>query len=300
MRVLELFAGIGGCSAALADRAQVVGAVDQNRYARQVYTHDFDTPVHAWNLATVKPEKLEAFDADLWWASPPCQPFTVRGKRLDVHDKRSAALIHLTGILESRGPRHFALENVPGFATSTMRRWLIEVLDEAGYHWRERTLCPTELGIPMRRARYYLIASRDPLRAWLPVRAHRRRVESYLRRPVDPALYLPPQMLDKYAGKLPISDPVDAPWVGVFTSAYGSSPVYAGSYWRDERGVRYFSPSEGLAFLGFPPRFTLPELDFRRSWKLVGNSLSVDAARVVLEPFTARWSAGIGAGAQSR
>lgn len=284
MRVLELFSGIGGCATALSDRAEVVCAVDQNRYARQVYAHNFDHRVEAWNLATAKAERLAAFDADLWWMSPPCQPFTIRGKRLDVADRRCAPLLHLTGMLTSIGPRSLALENVPGFETSVMRKRLIEALEDAGYRWRERVLCPTELGIPMRRARYYLIASRDPLPDWLPLRPHRRRVESFLLDP-EPWHYLSDEMQEKFRSKLPISDPVHAPWVGVFTSAYGKSPVYAGSYWRDSAGIRHFSPREGLRFLGFPEDYELPDLDFQRAWKLVGNSLSIDAVRIALSPL---------------
>ena len=49
------------------------------------------------------------------------------------------------------------------------------LLDERGYDVRERQLCPTELGVPSRRPRYYLVASRVglmPPRAFIPPALH--------------------------------------------------------------------------------------------------------------------------------
>lgn len=285
MRVLELFAGIGGCAAALGARNPVVCAVDQDVYAAAAYRHAWPEHRHErWNLATVKAAKLPA--ADLWWMSPPCQPFTIRGKRLDMDDRRCQPLLHLTGLLAERRPPHLALENVPGFETSRMRTHLLRALEGAGYHWRERLLCPSQLGIPMRRQRYYLAASRQPLPDWLPLRPHRRRVEGFLDARPAPSLRLDAELVERFAGNLPISDPVHAPWVGVFTGAYGKSPVYAGSYWATPEGPRHIAPHEILRLLGFPEGFALPaDLDRRRAWKLVGNSLSVHAVREVLRVF---------------
>ena len=69
-----------------------------------------------------------------------------------------------------------------------------------------------------------------------------------------------------------------------FTSAYGRSPVRAGSYLREADGrIRRFSPPEILRLLGFREMFQLPvALSYARAWPLVGNSLSVPAVRHVL------------------
>jgi len=65
-------------------------------------------------------------------------------------------------------PPYVALENVPGFERSLSHSLLLDVLDHAGYAVRERWLCPTELGVPNMRRRYYLLASR---RGWQSGRA---------------------------------------------------------------------------------------------------------------------------------
>ena len=90
MRVVELFAGIGGCSAALPPDCDVVQAVDQSPYAHAVYSHNFAHRYDTFNLAGLRPGQLE--EADLWWMSPPCQPFTVRGRQRDLDDPRFCGL----------------------------------------------------------------------------------------------------------------------------------------------------------------------------------------------------------------
>lgn len=289
MRVLELFSGIGGLACAVPEGGAVVGAVDQHAEARGVYAANFPAhPCHPWNLATVSDRKLAAFSADLWWMSPPCQPFTVRGRRRDVDDPRCAPLRHLVGAIGRLRPTHLALENVEPFLESRMRVELRDALDRAGYHVRERILCPTELGVPMRRRRYYLAASLDRLPDWRPLRPHRRSIADHLDRAPDPSLRVPDDLLARFGSALLVAD-ARTPCLGVFTGAYGRSPVYAGSYWRGPEGLRWFSPREILRFLGFPERYALPvALSHARAWPLVGNSLSVTAAREVLHLFP--WS----------
>ena len=83
LRVLELFAGIGGAAEAfqgLAD-AQVVAAIDHDEAAHLTYRANFSHPALRLNLASIRFNRLASLEADLWWMSPPCQPFTVRGRR---------------------------------------------------------------------------------------------------------------------------------------------------------------------------------------------------------------------------
>ncbi len=166
VRALELFCGIGGFAAAAAGtNIRVAGAVDQSPMALDVYRLNF--PGHdvcQLNLENVTAEELKIFGADFWWLSPPCQPYTVRGAGRDIEDPRALSFRRILDVMarmpETNLPRHLALENVEGFARSAMRRRLIDLLVSRGFQFQECILCPTELGVPMRRPRYYLMASR--------------------------------------------------------------------------------------------------------------------------------------------
>jgi site-specific DNA-cytosine methylase len=286
VRVLELYSGIGGAAAALGGAAEVV-AVDQDEAAGRVYTSWFAHPVRRWNLAGVKAEQLARADADLWWMSPPCQPYTVRGRGRDIDDPRARSFLHVLELVEQLRPGRLALENVPGFAGSRAHALLRATLTRAGYQTHEVELCPTTLGVPNRRRRFYLLAARDEAPAPVLVGRPPAPLADFLDPDPAPSLRVPDELQRRYEGALSI---VDARRPGAvaecFTSAYGRSPVYAGSYLRDEGGLRRFSPTEILRLLGFPARCVLPaDLSERKACKLVGNSLSVVAVGALLAPW---------------
>lgn len=288
-RVLELYCGIGGVAAALDGAASVVAAVDVNRSALAVYRRNFVHPAPARTLEGLSAEELASFGADLWWLSPPCQPFTRRGLGRDEDDPRAASLLLLVDRIEEVRPRYLAMENVPGFQGSRCHARLAGTLEAAGYRFREGCLCPTELGVPNRRRRYYLVASRDGAPAdWSPpAGAGRRRgtLRPYLDPAPDPGLAVDPELVRRYEGTLDVVR-ADEPGAvtACFTAAYGRSPVRSGSYLEGEDGrLRRFSPAEILRLLGFPGTFRLPpDLPPEKAWPLVGNSLSVPAVRRVL------------------
>ena len=288
LRVLELFCGIGGAAASLPPEAHVALAVDINTVALGVYRHNFPHAARAAAIESLSDELLARLDADLWWLSPPCQPFTRRGLQRDDRDPRCQALLALLPKIERHLPRFLALENVPGFAGSRTHGLLCEALARAGYDVAEELLCPSELGWPTRRRRLYLVASRAGLGARpaqvgprVPLAAC---LEHSPTEPPPPELLLGPEIERHYRHALHVVDADDPEALtACFTSAYGRSPVRSGSYLPTPFGLRRFSPREILRCLGFPPGFNLPtHLATRQAWPLVGNSLAVPAVQAVL------------------
>jgi site-specific DNA-cytosine methylase len=300
--VLELYCGIGGCAAALAGlpaATRVVAAIDVDRRALEIYRRNFPHPAphrtRARTLDSISARELAGYEADLWWLSPPCQPFTRRGLRRDEADPRARSLLALLDRLDELGPeapRHLALENVPGFAGSRCHARLLATLERAGYRFREGCLCPSELGVPNRRRRYYLAASREgEVSDWLPAPGAAPEpapLARYLDPPdqvTDPALRVDPKLARRYEGALDVVELHEPGAVtACFTAAYGRSPVRSGSYLRlGDGSLRRFSPREVLRLLGFPETFALPaDLPPAKAWPLAGNSLSVPAVRRVL------------------
>lgn len=287
-RLLELFSGLG--AAGLAWGGPVAAAVDQSPAANETYALNHGHTPLAWNLAAVREAQLAAFAAPRWWLSPPCQPYTVRGASRDLDDPRARALLHLLPLLARLRPEVVAMENVPGFVPSQSRGELRAALIAAGYSLHERLLCPSTLGVPMRRQRYYLVARRDagePHRSDFStpgVSASRRPLASYLDPRPDSELFLPEATVRGFGHSADLVDAADpAAIVNCFTSAYGRSPLRAGSYLRDRAGVRRFSPEEVLRLLGFPPGYRFPEeMPTTTRWELAGNSLAIPAVRAVL------------------
>jgi DNA (cytosine-5)-methyltransferase 1 len=299
---VELFCGIGGCAAALGPDSHVVAAVDINVLALEAYAAGFPHPTLGRSVESLTAGELEAMETDLWWLSPPCQPYTRRGKGGDLDDPRSAGLLHVIEVLEVVRPPWLAVENVPEFGGSRSCRLLVKTLERCGYWVEMLELCPTSLGIPNRRRRFYLLAGRGrDSRPRRPAKQASLPLRSFLDTEPEPELWVEPGLVERYTQAIDLVSPDDPTSVAsTFTSAYGRSPVRSGSYLATPRGARRFSPAEILRLLGFPPSFRLPaDWSLSRKWRLVGNSLSVPAVRHVLSaiPHLTTEAAAVPAGA---
>ncbi|KAJ3373127.1 tRNA (cytosine-5-)-methyltransferase [Allomyces arbusculus] len=166
VRAIEFFSGIGGLHYGFTYTqvpGTVVAAFDVNAVANQCYAHNFPaTPVSTASIEHLTANDLAKLNADAWFMSPPCQPFTRGGKGLDHADARSRGLLHLVSLLTTarNPPRYVFLENVKNFETSECRRILVNALAARGFEIAECLLEPTALGVPNSRLRYYLLARR--------------------------------------------------------------------------------------------------------------------------------------------
>lgn len=258
--------------------------MDQNRVALRAYSLNF--PARAYPLAIESiPDRLwREWQADLWWLSPPCQPFTTRGLRRDLDDPRTRGLSAVLDRIAIDRPPYLAMENVPGFVGSRAHARLRDVLDAARYSVRETLLCPTELGLPNRRQRFYLVAAGEGLAEWPARSGPPVMLSDLVDGSPDSALWCDAQLATRYNGALHIVDAHDSSaCTACFTAAYGRSPVRSGSYLATPSGLRRFSPMEILRLLDFPASYGLPaDLSPHQAWPLVGNSVSVRALRWVL------------------
>lgn len=295
LRAIEFFAGVGGFATA-AERVWhgmqlEIMPVDIDQDAKQVYELNHP-PAHRFltrEIQSLSSETLRAFDADFWWLSPPCQPYSRRGQQRDIADPRAASLLHLIKQIECLRPRAIALENVVGFADSQAHELLPTVLQRCGYFVQQRLLCPTEMNWPNRRPRFYLIASLEPLREWAPLPSYTCSVAELIEgAAVEPGqCEVDESVMEKFSTGMDRVDPsLPDCRTACFGSSYGKSILHAGSYCRIGTGYRRFSPQEVSRLLGFPRTMWLPEtMGYRRLWKLLGNSLSIPAVEYVLKQF---------------
>jgi site-specific DNA-cytosine methylase len=226
---------------------------------------------------------------DLWWLSPPCQPYTRRGQGRGEQDARSAGLGRIIELMERERPRGVMLENVPEFLGSRHHQQIERGLTAAGYSVRVDELCPSQWNVPMRRRRVYLRARRDG-NPMAPVTTENvgRPLADYL----DPAawddakLRVPDSIASRFERAMHVVDAeAECAIAACFTSAYGKSPVRAGSYLRSDQHpwLRRFSPQEVGRLMGYRQAFWWPdELSLRARYHLLGNALSVTVVRALL------------------
>lgn len=142
MKILELFAGVGGYHTALKTLfpgLQLdVRPYDNNLTAVQTYELNFEQAVSRTNIEHLKVSDVDSFD--LWAMSPPCQPHTLTSMSLQhgAADQRSTPFKHVCELLENvtTPPQHIICENVPGFVASSQFEQLRHALSRRNYDWQ--------------------------------------------------------------------------------------------------------------------------------------------------------------------
>lgn len=288
INAVELYCGIGGFSKACEELDICVQkAYDQNDAAILTYNNNFSHKAEKFNLEKFDSKHLESLHVGFLWMSPPCQPYTRKGVQKDIQDSRSDSFLQVLKAISTCNtpPTHIGLENVEGFKNSQARELLVKTLKNKGYYISETLLCPSELGIPNRRMRYYLTASLKPLNA-LEKKSTCKELKEFLKEPLEPFL-IPDDKLEKFKNGFRIIDARQKnAYTTCFTSSYSKAWMHSGAYLTCKDGVRLFEPNEIASLMGFGDKFIFPkELTKRQCYKLIGNSLSVYAIKCVLTQF---------------
>jgi DNA (cytosine-5)-methyltransferase 1 len=172
LRVTGLFAGIGGIEQGFhqaGHRSELLCEIEPG--AKRVLEDRFkDTPI----VEDVR--DLEALPrCDLVAAGFPCQDLSQAGRTAGITGERSGLVGEVFRLVAdpATAPKWLLLENVP-FMLQLERgqamRFLTSYLSKMGYRWAYRVVDSRAFGVPQRRRRVVLLASRteDPRRVLFP------------------------------------------------------------------------------------------------------------------------------------
>jgi DNA (cytosine-5)-methyltransferase 1 len=166
LRVAGLFAGIGGIERGLNQAGhESVLLCENDPGAQAVLRRRFEDVPLVGDIRELK----SLPEVDLVAAGFPCQDLSQAGRTAGIAGSRSGLVDEVFRLLRnpSGGPRWLLLENVP-FMLQLDRgramRHLTETLGELGYAWAYRVVDARAFGLPQRRLRVILLASRthDP------------------------------------------------------------------------------------------------------------------------------------------
>ncbi len=128
LKVVSLFAGCGGSNLGykLAG-CEVLAAVERDPHTVATYKANHPaTLLLDGDITTLNPQEimtelqLNAGELDILDGSPPCQGFSLAGKR-QVKDPRNRLFEEYVQFLNAFQPKAFVMENVPGLVTGKMR-----------------------------------------------------------------------------------------------------------------------------------------------------------------------------------
>jgi DNA (cytosine-5)-methyltransferase 1 len=167
---VELFAGCGGMALGFAAAGfQTIG-----------YEMDPDTcKTYQANLGSncfleALTPNTTVIAGDVVLAGPPCQPFSVTGRKGGESDRRNGFPTFLA-VVERINPTVAVLENVPALKSEHKRYfvYLVRRLEEMGYKVSSQILNAADFGVPQNRRRLFVVASHRKFAFPVPTHANR-------------------------------------------------------------------------------------------------------------------------------
>lgn len=223
LKVGSDFSGVGAFNQAL-NRLGVdyeeAFACDMNKYVRRVFIHNYGEP--KYYPEDVYKREIPIESLDIYMTSPPCQAFSLAGKRKGEEDKRGVLFYNSQEFIRENKPRYFIFENVKGLMSDdggkTFARW-IDYLggksvngnpvifpheDSVPYHVYHKVLNAKNYGVPQNRERVFIIGIRDDsdnnfsFPKEIPLT---KRLKDVLEKNVDEKYYLNEKILSIYRSK---------------------------------------------------------------------------------------------------
>lgn len=165
------FAGIGGMTLGLepvGGKGVIAWEYDPTEKRRQ-YAQDAhkllhpEIPIHG-DICEANTDELPDFD--VFCFTPPCQSFSVAGKRGGFADTRGTLTFEALRIADSKKPKILFMENVKGLVNhdkGTTMGTIIHAINEIGYTVDFTVVNSKFFDVAQNRERVYLIAVRDDL-----------------------------------------------------------------------------------------------------------------------------------------
>lgn len=174
--VIDLFCGCGGFSLGF-ERVgyNVLLGIDIWKDALETFAHNHKNSktLHA-DLSTLHPRDTEPLLAghtvDVIIGGPPCQGFSVAGKRI-VDDIRNKLYKAFVGFVAHFQPKAFVLENVPNILSiggGIVRDSIVEDFTRLGYTVEYKVLTASDFGVPQNRRRAIFVGFKNGHRFTFP------------------------------------------------------------------------------------------------------------------------------------
>ncbi len=172
---IDLFAGAGGMTLGFEQAGFDILAsveIDPIHCAIHKYNFPFWTVICRDIQAITgqeirKSSKIGNYSIDVVFGGPPCQGFSLIGKRL-LEDERNVLVSHFIRLVLELQPKYFVLENVPGMAIGKHQQLLQEIFDQFTKNNYEietnyQILNAANFGVPQNRERLFLLGCQKGL-----------------------------------------------------------------------------------------------------------------------------------------
>lgn len=166
IQVMDLFAGVGGLSYGLllTGKFEVPIAIEFEKSIADSFAKNHpETNVLCEDITKINLEKdLAKYKGkiDIIVGGPPCQGFSLKGKKLGLNDERNFLFKTYYEFVKYFKPTYFIIENVPGILTEEkgyFKKEIIRLFTELGYSLDMDVVNAANYGVPQSRRRAIII-----------------------------------------------------------------------------------------------------------------------------------------------
>lgn len=166
MRIIDLFAGVGGLSQGFIKAGfDVALAIERNVEIAQAFKLNHPSvPIIADDILNVDFSSIyqQIGPVEGVIGGPPCQGFSQKGQRKSVLDERNFLFRSFISFVETFRPRFFVMENVPNITTTEkgfFRQEIITAFKKIGYQVTYNVLNAADFGVPQLRRRAFFLGT---------------------------------------------------------------------------------------------------------------------------------------------
>jgi DNA (cytosine-5)-methyltransferase 1 len=179
MKTLDLFCGCGGMSKGLQDAGfDVIAGIDIWDKAIESYSSNFNHISLCKDLSNYGPEqfslehKIEKTGIDVIVGGPPCQGFSIAGKR-DLKDPRNSLFMEFVKYINYFRPKVFIMENVMGILSmkNSENEKVIDIIEKelsVNFNCTIHKLYASDFEVPQNRRRVIIIGINKELNKFCP------------------------------------------------------------------------------------------------------------------------------------
>lgn len=167
--VIDLFSGCGGLSYGFIEAGyKVILGIDNWIDAILTFEHNHkDSKGLIADMSVESPEKIAertGIDkADIIIGGPPCQGFSIAGKRI-IDDERNKLYKAFVAFVAFYKPKSFLMENVPNIISignGIIKDTIISDFERLGYNVSYKVLLASDFGVPQNRKRAIFVGLRN-------------------------------------------------------------------------------------------------------------------------------------------
>lgn len=279
MKIIDLFAGIGGFHIALHDLGcKCLYASEWDTFARKTYKENFypispdlfDQDMFRGDITDPLNQDCIPKNIDILCGGFPCQPFSQAGLKKGFEEARGSLFFEIANIIKTKQPKAFFLENVThllahdnGSTFQTIQDILTKDLNYSFYY---QVIKASDYGLPTHRPRVFMVGFRDD-------------IKNEINFEFPKAIPLKFTMSSVFNGKCERD-------IG-FTLRVGGrgSGIHDRHNWDSyivDGKERKITSKEAKIMMGFPENFTFPVTE-AQALKQLGNSVAVLPVKMVAQ-----------------